>query len=98
MKNIKLARENIKEALYGKYVECKDDEKYFGPVNGYCKVCGEPIRNREGYVCCKCGWEFDIFVDNEDQFSTTNFNLTVKEYRKLYEDEKLLSYISKRRR
>ena len=88
MKNLKLAQENIKEALYGKYVDCKEDEELFGPMNGYCKVCGRPIRSSEGYVCCKCGWEFDIFVDNEDQASAANFNLTIKVYRILYENEK----------
>lgn len=90
MKNLELARENIKEALYGKYTDCKEDEELFGPMNGHCKVCGKPIRSSEGYVCCKCGWEFDIFVDNEDQVSAANFNLTIKEYRVLYNNEKEL--------
>lgn len=84
MKQLKLAKENIKEALFGKYTECKDDELLYGPMNGTCKVCGKPIRSSEGYVCCNCGWEFDIFVENENDKSSANFNLTIAEYKELY--------------
>ena len=88
MKNFGLAKENIKEALFGKYTECKDDELLYGPMNGFCKVCGKPIRSSEGYVCCNCGWEFDIFVENTNEDSVANFNLTANEYKELYKNTK----------
>lgn len=88
MKNFGLAKENIKEALFGKYTEYKDDELLYGPVNGLCRVCSKPVRSYEGYACCNCGWEFDIFVENENEDSAANFNLTVNEYRELYKNTK----------
>lgn len=83
MENIEKAKENIKEALYGIYAEGKDDEKWFGPLNGNCIVCGKPIRKSEGYVCCKCGWEFDYMIKDDNTKSLVNFKLSANEYRKL---------------
>lgn len=84
MKYLQLAEANIKEALSGKYTDNEEDEELHGPMNGFCKVCGKPIRNSEGYVCCNCGWEFDIFVENENDKSSANFELTIDEYKELY--------------
>lgn len=84
MPQSQLAIINIKAALNGNYTDDKDDELLYGPINGLCKVCGKPIRSSEGYPCCNCGWEFDIFVENENDKSSANFNLTIAEYKELY--------------
>ena len=84
MTQLQLVEENIKEALNGYYTDNEDDDILYGPVNGLCKICGKPIRSSEGYGCCNCGWEFDIFVENENDKSSANFGLTIAEYQDLY--------------
>ena len=47
-----------------------------------CPVCGHYTLD-EYYICPYCKWEYDPFVENEDDKSYPNGNLSIKEYRKV---------------